>query len=104
MFIDDLAFHGKSDSTADLAKDLVDAVIDFSVDLEHTLGMELARKKTAVISNDNRTAAIVRKSLRDLGGPALSTVRSLGIDFAGGNSLLPELALSAGRDLSSLAG
>ena len=57
------------------------AAYDLATAIECDIRLPLAREKSAVVSNNLKTACLLRSALGDLGGPPLGSVRSLGIDF-----------------------
>ena len=85
VYIDDIVLDSTSISKSAVIEDMTCAAQDMLVMLEDGAELPIARNKSAVISNSKTTAASLRRSLGDLGGPALGSIRSLGVDFWGGN-------------------
>ena len=81
IFIDDLALDSTAQDTYTLVEALTEAAQDLAFNLEQCLDMPIARSKSSVLSNSVRSANLLRRCLKDLGGPPLGSVRSLGIDF-----------------------
>ena len=85
VFVDDLAVDATADCVTDLVEDITVATTDLVDFIEGKLELPIARSKSAVLANTSTTARALRRCLGDLGGPPLGSVRSLGIDFWGGN-------------------
>ena len=84
IVIDDLSLDTTNVSGRGAIEDITEAANDILHGLE-CLSLPVAKEKSAVLSNCRQVAHAVRCQLRDLGGPPLGCVRSLGIDFwAGG--------------------
>ena len=99
VFIDDIAMDATTDSKFDTAELLVKAGQDLSFSFQECLGLKFAGDKSAVLSNSLATANLVRKGLKDLGGPALKEVRPLGVDFWAARPGKPRMRVRKSRGL-----
>ena len=88
VFVDNIVLDSTSDSRTDVVENIKAAADDLLVELTR-INLTVAKQKAAVISNCCSTASSLRRLLGDLGGPKLSIIRSLGIDFG---ERIPRLA------------
>ena len=99
VFIDDLSLDATASSSRAVVDKLSDAAFDLAIQLEQDALLPIARDKSAVLSNSLVTANLLRRTLRDLGGPPLTSVRSLGFDFFAAAPKRPRFAVRALRKL-----
>ena len=86
VFIDDLTLDTIGVNSTAVVQQIMPAAEDLAHDLEIVTRLPLAREKAAVVGNTVHTINVVRRVLRDLGGPPLGQVRALGCDFFAGKA------------------
>ena len=83
VYIDDIALDVSTDCKSDTIAILSDAAASLARSLED-VHLPIAKHKSAVLSNSLIAATSLRRLMGDLGGPQITSVRSLGVDFNGG--------------------
>ena len=97
IFIDDIVLDAMSDDKHQVVRDMCAATEDLAFLAQDQCNLLIAAEKSAVLSNSIPIAGLVRRCLKDLGGPALGSVRSLGVDFWAAAPIKPPMKVRKNR-------
>ena len=97
IVVDDLSLDHTGPDSLSVAKPLIEAAQDLSHSLQDCTDLTIAKNKTAVLANTKQTARIIRKGLKELGGPPLTAARALGVDFWAAAPIRPRFGVRRAR-------